>query len=80
MHQRWILWRLCGALGATIAVAACGGGGDNPDKGGGPSPMTGPFGPGNLGGNTVVILIPTQTDAPGQSAMPASAPPPNPKP
>ncbi|HEU5297373.1 MAG TPA: hypothetical protein VFU71_21525 [Burkholderiaceae bacterium] len=74
MHQRWISWRLGGALGAALAVAACGGGSDNPDKGGGPSPMTGPFGPGNLGGNTVVNLIPEQTDAPGQFSPPASAP------
>jgi hypothetical protein len=73
MRLRSFVWQLCGVVGTALAVVACGGGdGDNPDKGGGPSPMNGPFGPGNLGGNTVVNLI--QVDAPGQSSLPASAP------
>ena len=74
MHQRLILWRVCGALAAAFAVVACGGDSDNPDKGGGASPMGGPFGVGNLGGNTVVGLIPEQSDAPNQSSPPASGP------
>ena len=74
MHQRLILWRVCGALGAALGVVACGGDSDNPDKGGGASPMGGPFGVGNLGGNPVVNLIPEQSDAANQSSTPASGP------
>ena len=78
MHLRLNLWRLCGALGVALGVVACGGDSDNPDKGGGSSPMGGPFGAGNLGGNTVVNLIPEQSDAANQSSTPASAPAENP--
>ena len=70
MHSS-IAWRLAATCGVALAVSACGGGdSNNPNKGGGPDPMGGPFGVGNLFGNPVVNLIPDQ-NAPSQNVAPS---------
>ena len=64
----------CGSPPHAVArwpMSACGGGdSNNPNKGGGPDPMGGPFGVGNLFGNPVVNLIPDQ-NAPSQNVAPS---------